>query len=109
MTIINFNVVPPIKLRATQSGLAVGPKGDPGATGADGLSAYEVAVENGFVGTEQEWLDSIAIDILTGAKSSAIDAGTFGDISLTDDYMYVCTQTGTAGNAIWKKVVMFQT
>jgi len=30
-----------------------------GTPGADGLSAYEVAVENGFVGTEQEWLDSL--------------------------------------------------
>lgn len=24
-----------------------------------GLSAYDVAVENGFIGTEQEWLDSL--------------------------------------------------
>jgi len=30
-----------------------------GTAGADGLSAYEVAVENGFSGTEQEWLDSL--------------------------------------------------
>lgn len=27
--------------------------------GADGLSAYEVAVENGFEGTEAEWLESL--------------------------------------------------
>lgn len=27
--------------------------------GADGLSAYEVAVSGGFEGTEQEWLDSL--------------------------------------------------
>ena len=26
---------------------------------SDGLSAYEIAVENGFEGTEQEWLDSL--------------------------------------------------
>jgi hypothetical protein len=30
-----------------------------GGSGADGLSAYEIAVNNGFVGTEQEWLDSL--------------------------------------------------
>ena len=43
-----------------------GPPGPPGADstvpgpdGADGKSAYEIAVENGFVGTEQEWLDSL--------------------------------------------------
>lgn len=29
---------------------------------ADGLSAYEVAVENGFVGTEKEWLASLKGD-----------------------------------------------
>jgi hypothetical protein len=39
-----------------------GPKGDTGETGLsgeDGLSAYEVAVSQGFVGTEPEWLDSL--------------------------------------------------
>ena len=51
--------------------IAKGEKGDTGATGAtgpqgiqgeDGLSAYEVAVENGFVGTEAEWLASLVPD-----------------------------------------------
>ena len=40
----------------------VGPQGiqgDVGPQGATGLSAYEVAVTNGFVGTEAEWLLSI--------------------------------------------------
>ncbi|MGL5315677.1 MAG: hypothetical protein ACRC92_20650 [Peptostreptococcaceae bacterium] len=36
-----------------------GPQGDVGAAGANGKSAYEVAVENGFVGTEQEWIASL--------------------------------------------------
>jgi hypothetical protein len=40
-----------------------GPKGDAGSGGGggggDGLSAYEVAVANGFVGTEVEWLASL--------------------------------------------------
>lgn len=30
-----------------------------GDTGEEGASAYEIAVENGFVGTEEEWLDSL--------------------------------------------------
>ena len=34
----------------------VGPKGD---NGADGKSAYQVAVDEGFVGTEAEWLASL--------------------------------------------------
>jgi hypothetical protein len=46
------------------SGL-VGPPGPPGVDGedgedgTDGLSAYEVAVSNGFVGTELDWLSSL--------------------------------------------------
>ena len=34
-------------------------KGEQGIDGEDGLSAYEIAVENGFVGTEEEWLLSL--------------------------------------------------
>lgn len=30
-----------------------------GASGNDGKSAYEVAVDNGFEGSEQEWLESL--------------------------------------------------
>ena len=33
--------------------------GTPGTPGAAGKSAYEIAVANGFTGTEQEWLDSL--------------------------------------------------
>ncbi len=33
--------------------------GPEGPAGADGLSAFEVALAEGFVGTEQEWLDSL--------------------------------------------------
>ena len=33
-----------------------------GADGEDGLSAYEVAVLNGFVGTEIQWLQSLKGD-----------------------------------------------
>ena len=46
-----------------------GPKGDTGATGAtgptgaNGLSAYELAVQNGFVGTLSQWLDSQAQNV----------------------------------------------
>ena len=30
--------------------------------GAPGKSAYEIAVENGFVGSEKEWLESLEAD-----------------------------------------------
>ena len=45
----------------------------------------------------------------TGAKSSATDEGTLWDMSIDDDYLYICVKTGTVGNAIWKKTVLFQT
>ncbi len=38
---------------------ANGSNGTNGADGADGLSAYEVAVANGFIGTEAAWLLSL--------------------------------------------------
>lgn len=36
-----------------------GPEGKPGQPGPAGLSAYELAKQAGFKGTEQEWLDSL--------------------------------------------------
>lgn len=59
--------------------LGVGPKGDTGdagatgPAGADGNSAYEIAVANGFVGTEQDWLDSLgAVGVPTGGGAGQI-------------------------------------
>jgi hypothetical protein len=48
--------------------------GTVGPPGADGKSAYEIAVDEGFVGTEQEWLDS-----LVGEKGDPGDPGNPGD------------------------------
>ena len=59
-----------------------GPKGDKGdtgatgATGADGKSAYEIALENGFVGSETEWLESLRGEIGPGVP----DGGTAGQL-----------------------------
>ena len=50
-----------------------GDKGDVGANGADGESAYQIALDNGFVGTEAEWLLS-----LKGAKGDKGDTGASG-------------------------------
>ena len=36
-----------------------GTNGTNGTDGSDGLSAYEIAVANGFTGTEAEWLESL--------------------------------------------------
>jgi OmcA/MtrC family decaheme c-type cytochrome len=42
--------------------------GDDGRDGAPGASAYEIAVENGFEGTEEEWLDSLGAAAATTAE-----------------------------------------
>lgn len=50
-----------------------GIQGERGNDGNDGKSAYQIAIDNGFVGTEQEWLES-----LKGADGSD---GTAADVS----------------------------
>lgn len=57
--------VPKVNIRGPQG--AVGPRG---FAGDDGLSAYEVAVNNGFVGDQAEWLAS-----LVGAQGPQGSAG----------------------------------
>ena len=39
---------------------ATGPAGQDGSDGSDGASAYEIAVANGFSGSESEWLTSLS-------------------------------------------------
>lgn len=34
-----------------------------GNNGEDGKSAYQIAVENGFEGTEEEWLESLKVGV----------------------------------------------
>lgn len=89
-----------------------------GQDGADGLSAYEVAVANGFSGTQQQWLDSLvgapgadgingtngldgangqdgADSTVPGPKGDAGDQGPSGVISVTSPI----TNTGTSTEA----------
>lgn len=60
----------------TFGGNKIGLKGDPGQNGIDGIngkSAYEIAIDNGFVGSETEWLES-----LKGEKGNKGDKGNPG-------------------------------
>lgn len=62
VAVLSFTI-PRGDVGATGANGAQGPTGNtgaPGATGANGMSAYQVAVANGFEGTEVEWLDSLA-------------------------------------------------
>ena len=95
---IDLTIVEPIELELDTEPIyyvgtaQAGPQGNQGNQGPQG--------NQGNVGT---------IGFLEGSRSSSTDEGTFGDVSLTDDYVYFCVQTGTAGNAIWKKALMFAT
>lgn len=52
-------VMTPLRVAQAIAALGGGAPGADGADGADGASAYEVAVANGFVGTEAQWLASL--------------------------------------------------
>ena len=53
-----------------------GPQGNPGINGTNGDSAYQIAVDNGFVGTVTEWLASLKADsILSPTKFKIGDGG----------------------------------
>lgn len=98
----------------TAGGSGSGVPGPQGPQGPEGDSAYDVAVANGFVGTEQEWLDSIggggnaniadfiftddsentgrSIISLPGDKGMTIEAGIDSDLYLTaGDDLYIQT------------------
>jgi hypothetical protein len=107
------------------------------AIGVPGFSAYEIWLSHGNIGTEQDFLDSLvgppgfeepifmaseasllepgdkaridaAVTYSEGDRYSSTDAGTINQISISDDYLYICVKTGTAGNAIWKKTPLFK-
>lgn len=69
-----------------------GQQGEPGETGADGLTAYQAAQNNGFTGTEAEWLAS-----LKGEQGPALD----GAVVLSTD--------GVSTTARDKKGVFYNT
>jgi len=46
------------------------PAGMPGSSGVPGLSAYDIAVDNGFDGTEEDWLASLDGKDLTNTPYS---------------------------------------
>lgn len=70
-----------------------GATGESGADGADGKSAYQIALDNGFVGSQSEWLVS-----LKGDKGDKGDTGANGtDYILTDsDKSEIADLIGTA-------------
>lgn len=91
--------------------LTPGPAGQDGATGADGLSAYQIAVNNGFEGDETAWLESLhgqdgndgmnGVDGADGksAYELAVDGGYEGTLSQWLESLHgVDGQNGSNGN-----------
>jgi hypothetical protein len=86
-----------------------------GGTGPGGKSAYEVALDNGFVGTQQDWLNSlkpsvdeidadvVALNAALGISEDDTTFGTFTSPYLADnqDLKYVLEGIG---NAITQRV-----
>ena len=71
-----------------------------GAPGQDGLSAYEIAVANGFVGTESEWIDSLIGP--QGPPGADGEDGTGGGLTITGTYTPEeagCVGDGTTDDA----------
>ena len=56
-----------------------------GGAGAAGKSAYEIAVDNGFVGTETEWLESLKGADGTNGATFTPYVSSSGELSWTND------------------------
>ena len=75
-------------------GYAIGDDGASGQTGADGKSAYELAVENGYQGTLEEWLES-----LKGSDGANGDS-MFEDVIYNDGDAYITLILAGSGEQI---------
>jgi len=69
-----------------------GEEGDPGDEGPPGPSAYEIAVANGFSGSESEWLES-----LVGPKGDEGDPGDAGNDGRGIESVIRTSGTGAPG------------
>lgn len=68
-----------------------------GDKGDSGLSAYQIAVKNGFVGTEQEWLDSLKGEDGTGGGGNAVTYVDGTEVTTRVDFIFNGTTSDTTG------------
>ena len=68
-----------------QEKLNNGELGGGGGSGTAGKSAYEIAVDNGFVGTETEWLESLKGADGTEGTTFTPSVSATGDLSWSND------------------------
>ena len=76
------------------AGPAGGPAGPVGPAGTNGISAYQSALNNGYVGTEASWLAS-----LTGATGPAGSQGLIGPVGPAGT-------SGTNGNSAYQSALI---
>lgn len=77
----------------------------------DGLAVYVVADQTIYrlIGgiTNGDWEPETATFYVPfGEKQSSVDVGQVGQLSIDDDYLYVCVAAGAAGAATWKKIAL---
>lgn len=75
--------------------------GSTGPRGKDGLSAYEIAVQNGFSGSEAQWLDSLrGADGADGASGQSASISIGGVETLEPGESATAVNTGTPLHAV---------
>lgn len=84
-----------------------GSQGNTGYTGSAGLGAYEIAVGNGFSGTEQEWLnslgESLTVEPNAGLEITSSTIATVYNTLISDDVQSIAVGGATAQPASsWK-------
>lgn len=94
------------------------------ALGAQGLSAYDIAVANGFVGTETEWLESLKsiTDLVTSgfgedieydAETQTLTIDKYNWMDLARGYkviptLHSTTSTGTIYQYIYQTMTLYR-
>lgn len=86
---------------------STGTQGPIGYTGSAGRSAYEIATDNGFSGTEQEWLDSLGepltVEPNAGLSITSSTITTVYNSLISDDVQSIAVGGAAAQSAsVWK-------
>ena len=84
-----------------------GPPGEDGVIGVDGKSAYEIWLDNGNTGTEQDFLDSLVG--ADGAPGEQGPPGADGADGVAIDFIQNTTPTGTGTSSIPAGALWFHT
>ncbi|WP_097557987.1 hypothetical protein, partial [Lactiplantibacillus plantarum] len=76
---------------------------DKGDKGNDGLSAYQVAVNNGYHGSQTDWLASLKGDTGTVDNAGLTSAPAFQSLQTQVDNSAVVTNLATGTSSCWQK------